>query len=83
MLNPEMTTPVTSRELFTESILQKSRQLKGDLLEITTETVADLANRKALGRKPKNLMDSSYILWNKFQDYQIRFILTNHFLVTA
>ena len=30
-----------------------------------------------------NLMDSSYILWNKFQDYQLRFILTNHFLVTA
>ena len=31
----------------------------------------------------RNLMDSSYILWNKFQDYQSRFILTNHFLVTA
>ena len=31
----------------------------------------------------RNLMDSSYILWNKFQDYQLRFILTNHFLVTA
>ena len=29
------------------------------------------------------LMDSSYILCNKFQDYQLRFILTNHFLVTA
>ena len=29
------------------------------------------------------LMDSSYILWNKFQAYQLRFILTNHFLVTA
>ena len=29
------------------------------------------------------LMDISYILWNKFQDYQLRFILTNHFLVTA
>ena len=29
------------------------------------------------------LMDSSYILWNKFQDYQVRFILRNHFLVTA
>ena len=29
------------------------------------------------------LMDSSYILWNKIQDYQFRFILTNHFLVTA
>ena len=29
------------------------------------------------------LMDGSYILWNKFQDYQLRFILTNHFLVTA
>ena len=27
----------------------------------------------------QNLMDSSYILWNKFQDYQLRFILTNHF----
>ena len=26
------------------------------------------------------LMDSSHILWNKFQDYQLRFILTNHFL---
>ena len=25
------------------------------------------------------LMDSSYILWNKFQDYQLRFILTNQF----
>ena len=22
-------------------------------------------------------MDSSYILWNKFQDYQLRYILTN------
>ena len=31
----------------------------------------------------RNVMDSSYILWNKFQDYQLRFILTNHFLVTA
>ena len=29
------------------------------------------------------LKDSSYILWNKFQDYQLRFILTSHFLVTA
>ena len=29
------------------------------------------------------LMDSSYILWNKFQDYQRIFILTNHCLVTA
>ena len=25
------------------------------------------------------LMDSFHILWNKFQDYQLRFILTNHF----
>ena len=24
----------------------------------------------------QNLMDSSYILWNKFQDYQLRLILT-------
>ena len=31
----------------------------------------------------RNLTDSSYILWNKFQDYQLRFILTNQFLVTA
>ena len=31
----------------------------------------------------RNLMGSSYILWNKFQDYQLRFILTNHFLVSA
>ena len=31
----------------------------------------------------RNLMDSSYILWNKFQDYKLRFILTNHILVTA
>ena len=31
----------------------------------------------------QNLMDSSYILWNKFHDYQLRFILTNQFLVTA
>ena len=29
------------------------------------------------------LMDSSYILWKKFQDYQLRSILTNHFLITA
>ena len=27
----------------------------------------------------RNLMDSSYILWNKFQDYQVRLILTDHF----
>ena len=27
LLNPEMTLPVTSRELLTENILQKSRQL--------------------------------------------------------
>ena len=27
------------------------------------------------------LMDRSYILWNKCQDYQLRFILTNHSLV--
>ena len=31
----------------------------------------------------RNLIDSSYILWNKFQYYQLRFILINHFLVTA
>ena len=29
------------------------------------------------------LMDSSYILWNKFQGYQLTFILTNHVLVTV
>ena len=29
------------------------------------------------------LMDSSYILWNKFQDYQLKFNLTNHFLATG
>ena len=28
-------------------------------------------------------MDSSCILWNRFQDHQLGFILTNHFLVTA
>ena len=27
----------------------------------------------------RNLMDSSYIIWNKFQYYQLRVILTNHF----
>ena len=26
-------------------------------------------------------MNSSYMLWNKFLDYQIRFILTDQFLV--
>ena len=31
----------------------------------------------------RNFMDSSYILWNKCQDYQLRYILTNHFAVTA
>ena len=31
----------------------------------------------------RNLIDSSYILWNKFQDYQPILILANHFLVTA
>ena len=31
----------------------------------------------------RNLMDNSYILWNEFQDYQLGFILTNRFLVTA
>ena len=29
----------------------------------------------------RNSMHSSYMLWNKFQDYHIRFILTDHFLV--
>ena len=29
----------------------------------------------------RNSMDSSYMLWNKFQDYQVRFILTDHCLV--
>ena len=29
------------------------------------------------------LMNSSYILWNTVQDYQLGFILTNHLLVTA
>ena len=42
LLNPEIIIPVTSRELLTESILQKSRKLKGDLRETTTETAADL-----------------------------------------
>ena len=27
----------------------------------------------------RNLMDRSYILWNKFQYYQLKLILTNHF----
>ena len=27
----------------------------------------------------RSLMHSSYMLWNKFQDYRIRFVLTNHF----
>ena len=27
-------------------------------------------------------MDSSYILWYKFQDYQLKFILPNHLSVT-
>ena len=31
----------------------------------------------------RTLMDSSYILRNKFQDYQVRFILANNFLATA
>ena len=31
----------------------------------------------------RNLMDSSYVLWNKFQDYQVKFILIDHFLVKA
>ena len=26
-----------------------------------------------------NFMDSSYILWTEFQDYQLRFILANNF----
>ena len=30
--------------------------------------------------RTKPYMDSSYTLWNKFQDYQLRFILTNQFL---
>ena len=25
-------------------------------------------------------MDSSYMLWDEFQDYQVRFISTDHFL---
>ena len=29
------------------------------------------------------LMDSSCILWKKVQDYQLWFILTDHFLITA
>ena len=48
LLNPEIIFPATSRELLTESILQKPRQLKGDLLETATETAGDLANRKDL-----------------------------------
>ena len=31
----------------------------------------------------QNLMDSSDISWNKFWDYQLWFILSNHILVTA
>ena len=30
-----------------------------------------------------NTLKFKYILWNKFQDYQLKFILTNHFLATA
>ena len=29
----------------------------------------------------QNSMDSSYWLWNKSQNYQVRYILTDHFLV--
>ena len=28
----------------------------------------------------RKIMDSCYMSWNKFQDYQLRFILINHFL---
>ena len=28
-------------------------------------------------------MDNSFMLWNKFQDYQVRFILTDHGLLRA
>ena len=31
----------------------------------------------------QNPMDSTYILWNKFQGYQLRLILKTNFLVTA
>ena len=31
----------------------------------------------------RKLMDSCYILWNKFQDCQLRFILKKQFFLTA
>ena len=31
----------------------------------------------------RDIMDSSHMFWNKFQDYQDRYILKDRFLVTA
>ena len=65
-------------------MLKKPQILKG----LTVNLVQDLLKQCSHVQifyffVERNLMDSSYILWNKFQDYQLRFILTNHFLVTA
>ena len=54
-------------------MFKKSQNLKG----LTVNLVQGLL--KQCFCLERNLMDNSYILWNKFQDYQLRFILTNHF----
>ena len=65
-------------------MLKKPQNLKG----LTVNLVPGLFKQCSLVQiffffVERILMDSSYILWNKFQDYQLRFILTKHFLVIA
>ena len=63
-------------------MFKKSQNLKG----LTVNLVLGLFKQCRRGVQifwvsfvKRILMDNSDVLWNKFQDYQLRFNLTNHF----
>ena len=70
-----MTIPVTSRELLTESILQKPRQLNGNLLETTTETAADFAKEK---RSVKENKKYSHLKNRKCEAFDLNIERSDH-----
>ena len=63
-------------------MFKKPQNLKGltvNLVQGPFRQCSHVQNFFLLFFVDRNLMDSSYILWNKFQDYKLRLILTNHF----
>ena len=65
-------------------MIKKPQNLKGLTMTLVQEHLKQCSHFQIFCFfVERNFMDNSYMLWNKFQDYQLKFILTNHFLVTA